>query len=198
MSLAGVTCGCRSLFEAVTIPDRTFAREVGHFEILRQFQRIHGASILAESTEHAPRSVIRKVSQHFPSRGIVALPAHHNQVFRACQRAQIAANTKRLARFWIIIQPRRTAIPLRHHRPLQRILLRHNIFRMLRPEGDRKALQEIDLKQLPQELSHAPSLFPPSPIVKQRLLCFSLRSLRLSVGSVSYVSACYSLSSNGN
>ena len=35
MSLAGVTCRCRSLFEAVAIPNRAFAREVGHFEILR-------------------------------------------------------------------------------------------------------------------------------------------------------------------
>src|SRR5205823_13597297 len=43
---------------------------------------------------------------------------------------------------------------------------------MLRSEGDREALQEIDLKQSPQEFAHAPSLFPPSPIVKQRLLSF--------------------------
>jgi tRNA(adenine34) deaminase len=40
---------------------------------------------------------------------------------------------------------------------------------MLRPEGDREPLQEIHLEQSLQEFPHAPSLFPPSPIVKQRL-----------------------------
>src|SRR6202158_6148805 len=35
VSSAGVAGGCRPLFEAVTIPNRAFAREVRHFEILR-------------------------------------------------------------------------------------------------------------------------------------------------------------------
>src|SRR5260370_1070527 len=120
VSLAGVTCRCGSLFEAVTIPNRAFAGEVGHFEILCQFQRIHGASIFAKAAEHAPRSIIGEVRQHFPTGGVVTLPAHYNQVLGAGQRAQIAANTQRFAGLWIVIQPWRAAIALRHHRPPQR------------------------------------------------------------------------------
>src|SRR5438094_10409752 len=142
MSLAGVTCRCRSLFEAVTIPDRAFTSEIGHFKILRQFQRIHRASIFAESTEHAPGSIIAEVRQHFPARSVIALPAHDNQVFRARQRAQIAANTERLARLRVIVEPRRDAIPLRHHRPFKRILLRLNILGMLGPQSVLEVLQE--------------------------------------------------------
>src|SRR6266481_4010351 len=156
MSLAGVACRRWPLFEAVTIPDRAFAREVGHFEILRQFQRIYGASIFAESAEHASRSIIGESRQHFPSRGVVTLPAYHDQVLRAGQRAQIAANTQRLVRLRIIVEPRRPAIPLRHH-----------VLRMLRSKRDREAFQKIHLKQALQEFPHAPSLFLPSPIVKQ-------------------------------
>jgi hypothetical protein len=38
---------------------------------------------------------------------------------------------------------------------------------MLRSKRDREALQKIDLKQSFEEFPHAPSLFLPSPIVKQ-------------------------------
>src|SRR5260370_2294003 len=178
VSLAGVTCRCGSVFEGVAMRNRAVAGGVGHFEILCEFQRIHGASIFAKAAEHAPRSIIGEVRQHFPTGGVVTLPAHYNQVLGAGQRAQIAANTQRFAGLWIVIQPWRAAIALRHHRPLQRVLLGNNILGMLCPAGDREAFQKIHLKQSLQEFPHAPSLLPPSPIVKQRLLSFySVRSI---------------------
>jgi hypothetical protein len=147
---------------------RAFARVVGHLKILCQFQCVDRASIFAKSAEHAPRSIIRKGREHFPSCGVVALPAHYDQVLRASQSAQIAANTERFACLRIIVQARRATVPLRHHRPFQRILLGNNILGILRPKGDREALQKIHLKQSLKEFPHALSLFPPSLIVKQR------------------------------
>src|SRR5260370_11129627 len=82
VSLAGIARGSWPLFEAVAIPDGAFAGEVCHFEVLRQLQSVHRASIFAESAEHAPRRIISKARQHFPARGVVALPAHHDEVLR--------------------------------------------------------------------------------------------------------------------
>src|SRR6266436_2603709 len=169
ISLAGVARWCRALFEPVPVPDGAFAREIRHLKILRQFQRIRRARILAQPAEHAARSVIREKSEHLAPRRVIPLPAHHNQVLRARQRAQIAADAQRLARFRIIVQPRCAPVPLRHHRPLQRILLRHNVLGILRPKGDRQALQKIYLKQSFQEFPHARSFFRRYVFVKQLL-----------------------------
>jgi hypothetical protein len=50
---------------------------------------------------------------------------------------------------------------------------------MLRSKRDREALQKIDLKQSLEEFPHAPSLFPPSAIVKQ-----SPQTVRALLGSL--------------
>src|SRR6267142_587657 len=154
-SSARIPGGRGALFEPVPVPDCAFAREVRHLEILRQFQRIRGASILAKPAEHAPRSVVGKKSEHLAPRGVIPLPAHHNQVLRACQCAQIAPDAQRLAGLRIVVQPWRAAIALRHHRPLQRILLGDNVLGILRPKSDCQALQKINLEQPLQEFPHA-------------------------------------------
>src|SRR6266850_223520 len=160
---------CRPLFEPVPVPDGAFARKIRHLEILRQFQRIRRARIFAQPAEHAPRSVIGKKGENLAPRRVVPLPAHHNQVLRARQRAQIAPDAQCLAGLRIVVQPRRAPVPLRHHRPLQRVLLCHNVLGILRPKGDCQALQEINLKQPLQEFPHTRSFFRHYVFVKQLL-----------------------------
>src|ERR1700691_3524253 len=75
--------GC--FLEAVTVPNGSLARIRGHCETLRQFQAIGGAGIFAEATEHAAGSVIGKRGEDLAASGLIALPAHHDQVLRACQ-----------------------------------------------------------------------------------------------------------------
>src|ERR1700687_5037909 len=99
-----------SLLQSVPIPNGAFARVAGHFEVLRQLETVGGAGVLAKPAEHAARSVISEMRENLAPRSIVALPAHHNQVFRASQRAQIARNAQRLPSIRIDIQPRRPAI----------------------------------------------------------------------------------------
>src|SRR5438874_843482 len=53
ISLAGITRGCGSLLQTVPVPDGSFAGVIGHFEILRQFEGVGGASILAQPAKHA-------------------------------------------------------------------------------------------------------------------------------------------------
>ena len=154
VSLTGIARGCGPLLQPVTVPDGSFAGVISHFEILRQLQRIRRTGILAQPAEHAPRGVIGEVRQHFSARRIVALPSHHDEIFRASQRAQIAANAQRFAGLRIVIQTRRAAVALRHHRALERVLLGHNFLRILHPEGDGEALDKIDLKQALQEFPH--------------------------------------------
>lgn len=129
------------------IPDRTLARIGRHLKILRQFEAIGRAGILAKSAEHAARSVVGKISQNFPAGGVIAMPADHDQIFRAGQRAQVARNAQRLARLRIHVQSRRAAVPLRNHRPLQRILLRIDVLRILRTKRQAQALPEIRQEQ---------------------------------------------------
>src|SRR5580658_11124711 len=82
LGLPGVMRGRGSSFQPMAIPNRALAAITGHFEVLRQFQTIRGASIFAQSAKHAARSIIRKSSQNFAPRSIVAQPAHHNQILR--------------------------------------------------------------------------------------------------------------------
>src|SRR6516225_7903226 len=131
-----------AFFQPVPVPDRAFAAVIRHFKILRQFQRVRRTRILAQPTKHAPRGIIRKRGQHFPPRQVVAFPSHYDQVFRTRQRAQVAADAERFSRLRVLVQPRRTPIPFRHHRPFQRILLGINVLRELRPERDRHPLQK--------------------------------------------------------
>jgi hypothetical protein len=153
-ALARVMRRGRANFQTVPVPDGAFAAETGHLEILRQFQAISWAGVFAQTAEHAARSVIRKCSQNFAPCGVVPQPSHHNQIFRACQRAQIAGNAKRFAGFGIDVQSRRPAIPLGHHRPLLRILLGGNVLRSLVTERDPHALEQVHQEDASQQFSH--------------------------------------------
>jgi len=95
--------GSRPDFEPMTVPNGAFAAVAGQLEILREFEAICGASIFAQAAEHAARGIVRKRGEHFPARGIVALPAHYNQIFRAGQRAKVAGDAERFARLRIDI-----------------------------------------------------------------------------------------------
>jgi len=148
------------------VPDRTLARIGSHFKILRQFKAVRGAGVLAKAAEHAARSIVRKIGEHFATGGIVAMPANHDQIFRARERAQIARDAKRFPGIRIHIQARRATITLRDHRPLERILLRINIFGVLRAEGQDHSLPEIREKQPLQDCVHGASLSVKVPIVK--------------------------------
>src|SRR5260370_18676261 len=155
--------------------------------------------VLAQPAEHASGSVIRKGSEHLAPRGIVTFPTHHNQILRAGQRAEIAANAQRLARLRIVVQPRRATIAFRHHRPFQWILFGDNILGILRPKGDRKPLQKIHLKQAREEFTHGRSLFLPSPIVKplSSTLVPSLLASLASLAPYIFLRAWYPLAQDG-
>ena len=84
--------------------------------------------------------------QYFSPGGIVSRPTNDDEVFGARQGAQIAANAKSFAGFRIVIQARRAAVALGDHGPFKGILLGHNFLRILHPEGDGEALDEIDLE----------------------------------------------------
>src|SRR5215467_5352383 len=116
--LTGITRGCRALLQAVPVPDSSFATVISHFEILRQFQSIGGAGVLAQPAKHAARSVVSKMRQHFSASRVVSRPSDDDKIFRAGQGAQIASDAKRFAGFWIVIQARRAAVSLRNHGPL--------------------------------------------------------------------------------
>ena len=107
-----------AFLEAVAVPDRAFARIGSHLEILSELEAVGRARILAEAAEHATRGVIRKISEHLAARGVIAMPADHDQIFRAGQRAQVAGDAQRFARFRIHVQARRAAVALGDHRPL--------------------------------------------------------------------------------
>src|ERR1019366_9679039 len=74
---------CGTFLEPVAVPDCRFASIGSHLEILRQFQAIGGAGVLAQPAEHAPRSIVSKIGEDFAARGVVAMPAHHDQLLRA-------------------------------------------------------------------------------------------------------------------
>jgi hypothetical protein len=149
--LPRVPGGRGAFFQAVPVPDRTFARVGSHLEVLRELQAVGRASVFAKPAEHAARSVVGKVGQHFAAGRVIAMPADHDQIFWAGQRAQVARDTKCFASLRIHVQARRPAVPLRDHRPLQRILLGINILGVLRPESQAQALPEIRQKQPLQE-----------------------------------------------
>ena len=128
-----------SNFQAVPIPDGAFAIVMSHLEILSQLKAIGGASVLAQSAEHAARSVVSERGQNFSPCGVVSQPSHHDQVFRAGQRAQIAGNAKQFARLGIHVQPRCAAIALRYHRAFLRILLGCNVLGRLVAKGQHHA-----------------------------------------------------------
>src|SRR5438445_1710883 len=140
---ANVSRRRRSLLQAVAVPNRPFTGIGGHLKILRQFQTIGGTSILAKAAKHAARGVVGKRGEHLAPRSVVALPANYNQVFRAGQRAKIARDAQRFAGFWTVIEPRRAAIALGNHRPLQRILLGVDVLWVLGAEGQQQALPEV-------------------------------------------------------
>ena len=129
------------------VPDRALAGVGCHLEVLREFEAVGRASVLAEPAEHAARSVVGEIGQHFAARRVITMPTDNYQIFRAGQRAQVARDAKRLARFRIHVQARRAAVSLRDHRALQRILLRINVLRILRPESQDHALPEIRKEQ---------------------------------------------------
>src|SRR5580704_13132228 len=111
-----------ALFQPVTVPDGTFTGIGGHLKVLRKLEAIGGAGIFTKAAKHAARSVVGERRQHFTASEVIALPAHHDQIFRASQRTQIAGNTQGFARLRIDIQARGAAIALGNHGPLERVL----------------------------------------------------------------------------
>src|SRR6516162_10086114 len=101
--LSSVACRRWAFFQSVPVPDRAFAAVIRHFKILRQLQRIGRAGIFAQPAEHAPRRIIRKRGQHLSPRRVVAFPSHHDQVFRARQRAKVASDAERLSSLRVLV-----------------------------------------------------------------------------------------------
>ena len=153
--LPNVSRRSRSLLEPMPVPDCAFTRVGGHFEILRELQTIGRASVLTKSAKHAARGVVCECRQDLTSRGVVALPANDDQIFRAGQRTKIASNAQRLAGFWIDIEAGRAAIALRNHRPFQGILLSIDVLWVLRAKGEQQALPEVHHKHPAKYLYHS-------------------------------------------
>src|SRR5208282_5877503 len=81
-----------------------------------------------------------------------ARPAHHNQILRAGNRAQVAGDAQRLARFGMIVQAWRAPIAFRHRRPLQGILLRVSGVRTLIGKRQPQAFDQVDQKYPPEKI----------------------------------------------
>src|SRR6266699_4284792 len=125
------------------VPDRAFAGVGSHLEILSELETIGGASIFAQTAEHAARSVVRKSGEHFAPRCVVAVPTDYNQIFWAGQRAEIAGNTESFPGLRIHVQAWRPPVSFRHHGALQRILLGIIVLRVLGAEGQHQSLPKI-------------------------------------------------------
>jgi len=113
----------------VAVPDRAFSPVVRHLKILGQLQSIGRARIFAQTAKHAPRSVVREKRQYLSPRCVIPFPSHYDQVLRARKRTQVARYAKRLARLRVLVQPGRSAVAFRHHRPFQWVLLSVNVAR---------------------------------------------------------------------
>ena len=151
---ACVVCGRRSDFETMPIPNGAFPCVIGHLEILGEFEAIRGAGIFAQAAEHAARRVIRKRREHFPASGIIAKPAHDDQILGTSESAEVAGDTQRFARLWIHVQARRTSVTFGDHGALQRILLGVNILGRLITERQPHPLEQIHEEEATQKVFH--------------------------------------------
>ena len=133
----------RANFETVTIPYGAFAVVVGHLEILGQFETIGGTSVFTQSAEHAARKIVGKGSENFAARRLIAQPADDDEIFRAREGTQIARDAECLAGFWIVVEPRRAAVALSHHRALERVLLGIGVLRGLVAKGKPQTFEEV-------------------------------------------------------
>ena len=129
---------------------------------------------MGQASSHSPQnmqreSVVGEGGQDLAARGIIALPADHDQIFRAGQGAEIAGDAQRFAGLRIDVEARGAAIALGHHGPLERILLGVNILGILVAEGHPHALGQVHKKKLPEQILHRVRSVPPhSGIVKAR------------------------------
>jgi hypothetical protein len=141
-------------FEAMTVPNGAFAAVMSHFEVLRQFQAIGGASVFAEAAEHAAGGVVSEGGEDFAAGRVIAQPADDDQIFRASQRAEIAGNAERFASFGIDVQTRRAAIAFGDHRAFLRILLGVDVPGRLVSKGQPHAFEEVYKEDAAQEFVH--------------------------------------------
>src|SRR5437870_10467935 len=96
-----------SLFQHFAVPYKTGARIGCQLEILRQLETVSRTSLLAQSAEHATRSIKDKLVEDFLA---ARLAGHDNfdihgkdvdAVFGAGQRAKVASDAERVMRFRI-------------------------------------------------------------------------------------------------
>ena len=60
-------------FQAMAIPNGAFARILGQLKILREFEAIGGANVLAQAAEHAARSIVDKSGEHLAAGDFVEI-----------------------------------------------------------------------------------------------------------------------------
>src|SRR5919197_1439085 len=144
-----------SLFQGLAVPDGAFTRVIRQFEILGQFKAVGGASVLAQSAEHAAAEVVGESGELLATRIWIAFAAHHDQVLGASQGAEVTRDAERLVCLRIDVQPRCAAIALRHLRSLKGILLGINLPRVLVAESQRQAFDEVQQQDLPQRVFQA-------------------------------------------
>src|ERR1035438_6630281 len=153
-----------TFFEHLAIPDGAFAGVAGQFEVLRQLERVHRASVFAQPAEHAAGCVVDEGRQLFALGLLVALAGDHDEVLRAGQRAQVAGNAQRLAVVRVDVEPRRAAIALADFGPLGRILLRVDTLGVLVAKGHPQALEEVYEKDFPKEIQNHDRPLARSPL----------------------------------
>lgn len=85
--LLAVNGGLGTLLESLEVPNHSFARVAGEFEVLRQFEGIGGASIFAKAAEHTAAEIVSKLNQLFAARLLIAFAGNDDEIFRAGQGA---------------------------------------------------------------------------------------------------------------
>ena len=154
-SLPAVQGGLGTFFQRRAIPDPALARVAGQFEILREFERIGGTRVFAQSAEHTAAQIVSEVGQLFAAGFFVAFARDHDQVLGARQRAKVARNAHGLVRVGVHVEPRRSSVALRNLRPLQRILLGVDLLGILIAKGDLQPLKEVDQEDFAEQARHA-------------------------------------------
>src|SRR5690242_12136108 len=84
-ALSRVPRGRRAFLKPVPVPDRAFARIGSHLKVLGKLQAVSRAGVFTQTAEHAARSIVGKCGEHLAPGGVIPVPAHYDQIFRAGQ-----------------------------------------------------------------------------------------------------------------
>ena len=135
--------------ERVYVDWRAYVRPRGDDNVAARTLDISRTGVLTKSAKHAAAKVVGEGGELLATGGGIAFTADHNQVLRTGEGAKVAGNAQGFIGIGIDVEPRRSPIPFRNLRALQRILLGIDLLGVLITKGYREALEEIEEQHFP-------------------------------------------------